>query len=155
MANQGSPPPLVGAGLYANVENIVPSQFWGAPVIQDPTTRQLYCPGYTGNTFAMRAEDFMVIGDYTTPGLVEVSVSKGRKYDVKSGKGTDGGRITTFGIELAEVEIKITIWTPQQLVELKKLWQAIFPGVTKTKTTTTTTLGAINATSVSGSGTGR
>src|SRR6516225_3918036 len=114
---------------------VVSSTFWGSPVYRNKTTGQLFCPGYTGNTFASAITDYVVIGDYTTPGVCEVKCDKQREVDKKKIKGADGARITLAGLEPANVDIKIKIWTPQQLLELDKLRAIIFPGrqkVTKT-----------------------
>ncbi len=143
---------------YDGVKGL-PSEFWGAPVLRDDNG-ELYCPGYTGNAYSSNGRDKVFIqvpfgsGNYPsqpyTPGICTVDASKAREFDEKKAKGRDGGRLTTHGLNLGEVDITITIWTPQQLLELQRLWAIIFPGFTKTETHKVA--GARSTTSVTASG---
>lgn len=121
------------------------STFWGSPVLQrqDGT---LYCPGYMGNTYASSQWDFVVIGNFTTPGIARLTCDKQREVDKKKVKGADGARITLAGLEPAKVEIRLTIWTPEQLKQLDILRAQIFPGPQK-KSTVVTTGGIAGSTS--------
>lgn len=126
---------------YDNINGRVSSNFWGSPVVQlsDGT---LSCAGYVGPTYSKRIWDYVTIAvpynapsEPKTPGICEVTCDKSRDVDKKKQKGSDGARITLAGLEPAMVDIKITIWTPQQLKELETLRAIVFPGPQK-KTTT-------------------
>lgn len=115
------------ASAYQGVSS-VSSDFWGSPVLRNETTGKLYCPGFVGETFSKNTWDTVVFGGVAqTPGLCTVSVSKSQDVDIKKSKGSDGATVTPHGLMPAEVQIAITIWTPQQLVELNKLWALIMP----------------------------
>ncbi len=118
--------------------------FWGAPVYTSPSTGDLYCPGFTGNTFAANAWDKVGFVNATssitdpilapsllnilsyTPGLCDVTVVKEAQVDEKKAAGGHGARLTVHGIKPAQIGIRILIWTPQQLKELKSLWDYLF-----------------------------
>ncbi len=100
--------------------------FWGAPVFKN-SIGDLVCPGFTGNTYANSKWDYVTIASQQTPGVCEVNVDKYRDVDKKKKSGTDGARITIHGIEPALIDIRITIWTPQQLQDLNLIWGYIFP----------------------------
>ena len=73
-----------------------------------------------------------------TPGIAEVKLTKYRDVDKnKKAAGNDGKRVTIHGIEPAEGEIELIIWTPQQWRMLKALWPVLFPGPQKFTTTKT------------------
>lgn len=118
---------------YDNVAAVA-SNFWGRPVLQ-ADNGELYCPGFTGNTYAANPRDFVLIGSYMTPGLAEVKCDKRRDVDKKKIKGADGARLTLAGLQPADVEIRITIWTPEQLRQLEILRAIIFPGPQKVTST--------------------
>jgi hypothetical protein len=100
-----------------------------------------YSPGYIGNTFSKNAWDavqiaiplpFMTgvlqqLNVDRTPGLCEVDVRRGRDIDRKKSAGSDGQRLTFKGINNADVDIRITIWTPGQLDVLSALWNVLQP----------------------------
>ena len=138
---------------------IVPSKFWGRPVIQDDKGN-LSCPGFSGNTYSKHPWESVGIAGVPlvgnsqgrTPGICEVTCDKAREVDVKKSKGSDGARITLSGLKPAKVEIRVHVWTPEQLKELDILRPIIFPAAQKQKSTSTV-LGAITATTVAGSGT--
>lgn len=140
------------AALPSSLGSIVPSKFWGSPVIRDKNGN-LSCPGFSGATYATKAWDTVVIpgvptkspavpngpAQAKTPGICVVRCKKSRDIDKKKIKGGDGGRITLAGLEPAMIEIEIHIWTPQQLEELDKLKVIVAPGPQKqTKTVTDT-----------------
>lgn len=102
-------------------------EFWGSPVVQDPATGNLVCPGFTEYHMG-NAWDLFVIpsaGGYL-PGACEVSCHRYRDLDKKKPKGDDGARLTLHGLEPAQVEIAVTIWTPQQLKDLQEMWAIMF-----------------------------
>lgn len=117
---------LSPGGPYGRVLGVLPSRFWGSPVI-DGGDGTLICPGFTGNTYADNPWDFVNIMGFKTPGIAEVSVKKERKMDVKKASGRDNARLTYTGMEPALVDIRVTIWTPDQLQALTGLWNYIFP----------------------------
>lgn len=148
---------------YKDVAGRVSSNFWGSPVIQ-MSDGTLSCPGYTGATYSSRIWDFVGIKlpaallsgsmQAKTPGACEVNCLRERDVDKKKKKGSDGARITLAGLEPATVDIKVTIWTPEQLKNFELLCAIIFPGRQKQTTTkqvptgqsTTTVIGATDAT---------
>lgn len=125
--------------------------FWGSPVYQ-LADKSLFCPGFVGPTYLTNPWDYIVINGVQlknttskippalqkTPGRVEVVPGKAREFDKKKAPGRDGSRLTMHGLDLAEVSIKILIWTPEQFKILQQLWRELFPlqqkTVTKTKT---------------------
>lgn len=114
---------------------VYPSTFWGSPVLQ-ANDGTLYCPGFIGNTYALSPTDYVTIGNYQTPGIAKVTCTKQREVDKKKIKGADGARITLSGLDPAVVEIRIKIWTPEQLRQLDILRSRIFPGPQNVTTTT-------------------
>ncbi len=120
---------------YQNLSQ-VPSIFWGTPVLQDSNGVK-YCPGYFGETYSKNAWDYVQIefpGSGVadkTPGICTVSVRRGRKVDRKKSSGSDGERLTFTGISNADIEIAITVWTPEQLDRLVTLWKLVQPPVGK------------------------
>jgi hypothetical protein len=121
---------------------IVPSKFWGRPVIQD-ASGNLFCPGFTGNTYSQHPWQSVTMPGVPhsgkslprTPGICDVTCDKQREVDKKKAKGSDGARITLAGLQPAKVEIRVHIWTPEQLKELDILRPIIFPGPQKMKST--------------------
>ncbi len=122
------------------------SNFWGSPVFEAKQDGyfvkkgELYCPGYIGNTFSKNKWDYVTIAlrsgpgtPQVTPGICNVSVRRGRKVDRKKSQGSDGETLTFTGISNADIEISITIWTPEQLKVMQKLWSIIQPAVGKGK----------------------
>jgi hypothetical protein len=124
---------------------VAASKFWGRPVLQD-SKGNLSCPGFTGNTYSQHQwETLMLYGvpvnapsQPQTPGICEVTCDKARDVDKKKKKGSDGARITLGGLEPAKVEVRVHVWTPQQLKELDSLRKIIFPGPQKQTTTKVT-----------------
>ncbi len=113
--------------------SIVPSDFWGAPVIKRQDGSK-YCPGFVGETFSKNMWDLVLFGGILkTPGIAEVKVAKSQDADVKEAKGKDGAKITAYGIRPAQITINIKIWTPDQLDELRGLWQQIMPRANQSK----------------------
>lgn len=142
MARLIAPPPKTP---YNTPETVpVPGIFWGAPVLVDDKGHP-YCPGFIGDTFTNNPWDAVRIsiptpyltGDLQrlnvdrTPGICEVNVRRGRSIDRKKSAGSDGQRLTFKGVENADVEIAITIWTPEQLDVLRALWAVLQPPVGK------------------------
>lgn len=147
---------MAASAPYQNV-SAVPSTFWGAPVLRYDGNAprwdglqpgELYCPGFDGATFSKRVNDFALIGGIAqTPGLCEITGNKNRALDKKKAAGGDGSRLTFHGIENAEGEMRITIWTPAQLDAMLALIPLIFPPTQKITTTTKTTeISAVEAT---------
>ncbi len=114
----------------------IPSIFWGAPVLTGADGRP-YCPGYIGATYSNFQHDYVQIefpgsGVFDrTPGICNVSVRRGRGIDRKKSAGSDGERLTFKGINNADIEISITIWTPDQLARLQDLWRILQPPLGK------------------------
>ncbi len=110
----------------------IPSTFWGTPVLKDSKGVK-YCPGFLGEAFSKNPWDYVTIEfpnsgvPNQTPGICTVSVRRGRKVDRKKSSGTDGETLTFTGITNADIEIAITIWTPEQLDILTDLWRLIQP----------------------------
>ncbi len=111
--------------------------FWATPVLTRDSG-ELWCPGFEGNTYASSPWDYVRImipvaakriagPGWITPGKAEIKITKKRKTDKKSSSGSDGGRVTVLGLEQAEIEIALTIWTPEQWRVLRELWPILFP----------------------------
>lgn len=105
-------------------------QFWQKPVYQ-ATDGTYWTPGFEGPTYMTSPWDYLYLGIPSTtpftPGKCIVRPVKFRDVDKKKAAGNDGGRITVHGIEPAEVDIEIIIWTPEQLRQLANLWPILFP----------------------------
>ncbi len=116
----------------------IPSTFWGTPVLKDSAGKK-YCPGFIGQTFSSNPWDYVEIDYLTTlgadsdktPGLATVSVRRGRKIDRKKSSGSDGETLTFTGINNADIEISLLIWTPEQLDALIKMWSFLQPAAGK------------------------
>jgi len=126
--------------------SIVPSEFWGRPVLEGPDGT-LSCPGFEGPTFPSQAgaspwDVFAIDLDPSIPclpGIANVTVRKSRDVDKKKAAGGDGARFTFHGIDPAMVEIRLTIWTPEQLRYLNIIWPMLFPPPVKVNTQETVT----------------
>jgi hypothetical protein len=110
--------------------------FWG-PVFTQPNGF-LFSPGFTGNTYQTNVWDFVTFAGQPTPGLAEVNVEKERAVDEKKSAGSDGATLTIHGSKPARIEIKLTIWTPDQLRALNELWPILMTPPYKTVHTTAT-----------------
>ncbi len=119
-------------GDQTPVLTAIPSTFWGTPVYKDSKGVK-HCPGFIGEAFSKNPWDYVTIEfpnsgvPNQTPGLCTVSVRRGRKVDRKKSSGSDGETLTFTGISNADIEISITIWTPEQLDILIDLWKVIQP----------------------------
>ena len=109
----------------------IPSDFWGSPVLRD-NEGQLYCPGFIGATFSTSEWDYCTFGGDLSPGVCTVTIHKTQAVDVKKAAGVDNATQTFHGLNPGEIDISITLWTPQQFEELKKLWKKIMPRAEKT-----------------------
>lgn len=71
------------------------------------------------------------------PGVAEVD-GKGfsRRVDRKKSAGRNGATLTQTGMEPADIDITLTLWTPEHLIELQHILKEIRP---KKATTTTST----------------
>lgn len=132
---------------YNAKANPITTDFWW-PYVYEDDNGDWFAPGFVGNTYSKHPWDavFLTIPfsgseQPYTPGICEVVAEKERTVDKKKPKGSDGARITVHGIELAEGEIKITIWTPQQYRILAAMWPVLFPGPQKFTTTKTVAVG--------------
>src|SRR5574338_1408431 len=106
-------------------------EFWGPVYEADDGT--LYSPGFTGNTYASNSWSTDLINGKALPGIVEVTVNKALDVDKKKASGSDGARLTLHGLQPAIIEIRVTIWTPEQLKELNRVWPILFPKAQKKK----------------------
>lgn len=110
----------------------IPSVFWGTPVLKDSNGVK-YCPGFLGEAFSKNPWDYVTIEfpnsgvPNQTPGICTVSVRRGRKLDRKKSSGSDGETLTFTGVNNADIEIAVTIWTPEQLDILIDLWKILQP----------------------------
>lgn len=140
MAKLIAPPPKQP---YTQVDPL-PSFFWGSPVLNDANGRQ-FCPGFIGETFSSNPWDTVqiyipipfltgILAELNVnrfPGICDVQVKRGRDLDRKKSAGSDGQRLTFKGISNADVDISVTIWTPEQLEVMRQLWNVIQPPVGK------------------------
>lgn len=119
------------ADVYTDISPL-PSDFWAGPVLQGGDGKP-FVPGIVGNTFMSDVQSVVIFGDVLrTPGLATVDVDRANKADLKKVAGKDGARVTTLGLDPAEIIIQIEIWTPDQYDELKGLWKQIMPRAGKT-----------------------
>jgi len=114
-----------------NASNRVSFQFWSQPVYKN-ADGTYWAPGFDGPTYASSAWDYVYIGlpmsgTPLTPGIARVRVNKARNFDKKKAAGSDGARVTFHGVDPAQVDIEITIWTPEQLRQLSLMWPVLFP----------------------------
>jgi hypothetical protein len=79
--------------------------------------------------------DKMAIGDFEVPGHVVVVSKKEKKMDVLSVAGQDGATINHLGIDPVQLDITITLWTPDQFADYERLIGLLtpksFPGLPK------------------------
>ncbi len=127
---------------YGTQATPIASDFWFSPVFEADNGDHV-APGFWGDTYAKDPWDAVTMSlpfkgreQPKTPGICEVRVTKERRHDKKKPKGTDGARVTLHGIDAAEGEIAVTVWTPQQFRALQEQWRAFFPGPQKFVTTT-------------------
>ncbi len=80
--------------------------FWDNEGTADFITQPVYSP----NPY-----DVVVIAGRKTPGVAKVHAVPSRKVDRKKPAGSDGERPTFHGYVAAEVDVRIWIWTPDQL----------------------------------------
>lgn len=116
-------------------------RFWGAPVYT-ASNGTLWCPGFDGATFSTSPYDYVTVAvpygpnvggapPNRTPGVCIVDVRKEYAVDKKKPLGSNGARVTFHGIDAAEVNIEIKIWTPEQLRQLELMWSSLFPPANK------------------------
>jgi hypothetical protein len=79
--------------------------------------------------------DKMALGDFDVPGHVVVVSKKDKKMDVLNVAGQDGATINHLGVEPVEMDITITLWTPEQFANYERLVGFVtpksFPGFPK------------------------
>ncbi len=103
-----TPPP---AALQARADDV---PFWdpGAPV----------------ESFASpSAWDVLVIGNETLPGVAIVTGGRRQKLDRKDSPGTDSSTITQLGREPAQIEVRLVMWTPEQLAQWVRIAKVLHP----------------------------
>lgn len=106
-------------------------QFWQKPVYQAPDGTYM-CPGVDGPTYAANEWDYIALGNSSfTPGICRVTLKKERDKQKKKPVGSDGARITFHGVDPAEFDVELVIWTPEQLRQLAILWPTLFPRANK------------------------
>jgi hypothetical protein len=104
------------ANLAATARGPVP--FW------DP-----FLEGYEGPVFldpGKEPDACCWIGGYQLPGKAEITGSATQRIDVQKGNGRDGGVLIERGYVPGELDIDLTIWTPDQWVEWLRLLKIIF-----------------------------
>lgn len=111
--------------------------FWAKPVLQS-SDGSFFCPGFEGDTYANSPYSRLTIawpialriagmGINDTPGLADIIIRKDHRVDQKKPVGSDGARLTVYGANPAQVTVRLTIWTPDQLRVLSEIWKVIFP----------------------------
>lgn len=122
---------------YQNVSQ-VSFDFWAKPVLQ-ASDGTYYVPGFEGPTYMSNPDSIVTIGGglspsafagqvFALPGLCTVHCTKEYASDKKKPVGSNGARVTIHGIDAADIEIEVMIWTPEQLRQLRAIWGVIFPG---------------------------
>ena len=126
-SNTGSGSTLINPYLPTSQASF---QFWLKPVFT-ASDGTLWSPGVEGATYASNPWDYIYLGIPSTqpftPGLCRVHLRRERAMDKKKPVGSDGARITFHGVDAAEFDIEIRIWTPEQLKALANLWVTLFP----------------------------
>lgn len=131
--NEGYPSSSTAWGTTTSPQNPVsPSateafKFWGAPVFKN-AYGELYCPGYTGETYARNSWELLQLCGYKMPGLWEITIDRSLAVDEKKAAGQSGARLTLHGLNQGRVDLRGTIWTPEQLRQLGNIWTKLFPG---------------------------
>jgi len=102
-----------------------PISFWDYTL--SDAEGNFFAPGYTvyPPKSGWNAWDVIYLGSQQLPGIVEVSVRKLRDIDKKKAAGQNGATLTLHGFDPAEGDIKVTIWTPQQFIDLQTMLRAI------------------------------
>ena len=131
------------SNLYRNF-TADPFAFWGQPVGKN-NDGTYWCPGFfmQGDVpgthacaYTQRSYDKVDIALGSTlaqnqlsqtPGIARLNVKKGRRLNVKPPDGSDGERATFHGMNCGRIEIQLLIWTPEQLYQLRLLWNIIQP----------------------------
>lgn len=122
---------------YQNVQQVA-FDFWVKPVLQ-ASDGTYYCHGVEGDTYLKNPDSIVEIGGgsapsasagqrFALPGLCTVHCSKEYASDKKKPAGSNGARVTIHGIDAADIEIEVLIWTPEQLRQFRRIWPIIFPG---------------------------
>lgn len=112
--------------------------FWVQPVFKNDDG-SLWCPGVEGEPYLRNPDSIVRIGgggapfalagqELALPGLCTVHVHKEYAFDKKKPVGSHGARVTIHGIDAAEIEIEVMIWTPEQKRQFDSVWSVIFPG---------------------------
>jgi hypothetical protein len=103
----------------------VSSRFWRQPVyeLSDGTH---FCPGASGNTYSDSAWDYVTVGSFKTPGVAEVHPRKTKDVDRKKQPGSQNERLTVLGHKAADVDIRVRVWTPEQLRQFLIFWTAVY-----------------------------
>jgi hypothetical protein len=78
--------------------------------------------------------DALYISGVVAPGMVDdIDVSRGYKIDEKGGAGVNGATLTVQGLQLANVSIKLKLWTRNHLLKIDQLIYSIFLKPKQTK----------------------
>lgn len=106
--------------------------FWDAVFVSDiinPETGEnaLVSPGYIGPLRPDTPWSTVRLGRQFLPGACEVRCGRKRKKDTKAANGKDGGRTTYRGYTLAEVNIDVLIWLPEQWNMLVRQMHDLMP----------------------------
>src|SRR6266850_2130183 len=88
----------------------------GSPSVPEELSREYWSPW-----------DMMTIGGYVVPGHVVVFARKTKNYDQRMAVGYSGGQLTHLGYDPVELDITITIWTPEQLAGYEELVDVVMP----------------------------
>jgi hypothetical protein len=71
--------------------------------------------------------DLCRLGPYLLPGLARVKPSTGRKIDMTSPPGSDGGNLTDKGYEGGTIEIELTMWLKEHRDQIMQILPALEP----------------------------
>ncbi len=78
--------------------------------------------------------DALYISNVLAPGMVDdVDVSRSYKVDEKGGAGVNGATLTVQGLQLANVTIKLRLWTRNHLNKIDQLIYSVFIKPKQTK----------------------
>lgn len=109
--------PITGVPLTAAQALLVPQSrpFW------DPSARPQGAPGAPYVIGTPSAWDTVFLAGRPVPGVVRLDGYRQRRVDAKPSLGTDGATLTHTGHDPSEIQLKITIWTPEQLADYEEV----------------------------------
>ena len=98
-------------------------EFWDDPYGPDAS-------GMLDDRYSLNPWDFVILGEFKSPGIVEVNAQPAMKFDEKGSAGRHGSSISFTGYKPTKVDLTIHIWTADQLEVLDLMIGKLWPVVT-------------------------